>query len=120
MFLFLVLTLACDNSTVPRSSEDCMGMNKGELRDDCWSNHILSVFEENEKRGTDILNDHISDPQVADYLWLMVTRDYNPSTRKYCDRIMNSALKERCMVLVSRPHLHRDILRRKTEGSNEK
>ena len=119
MFFFLSLFLACRNSPQPTRPEDCMAMSKGALRDDCWSDHIHSVFKQDEAQGMKVIREQISDPLIADYLWLTITREYNPSTRKYCEQINNASLKERCMVLVSRPHLHRDILRAKSDGETK-
>ena len=115
MFFFLVLAMACrDSVQQPASPDDCEAMSQGELRDDCWSLHAVSLFKDDEAKGISMVETQISDQKIADYIWLTVTREHNPSTRKFCERIKSSALKERCMVLVSRPHLHRDILRKKS------
>ena len=90
-------------------------MSKGDSRDDCWAEFIVSVFKENEKKGIAIVEKEISDPKIADYIWLKVTREYNPSTRKFCEKIRMSLAKERCLTLVSRPHLHREVLRKKSD-----
>ena len=114
MFFFLVLSMACNDAPhKPNSPDDCQDLNKGELRDDCWSEHAVTVFKDDEARGISIVETQISDPRIADYIWLTVTREHNPSTRTFCDRIKDRALKERCLVLVSRPHLHRDVLKSK-------
>ena len=83
----------------------------GSERDDCWSVHIVERFEKDPVLAEKTVSEDISDPQIRDFIWLKVTREYNPSTRRYCEKIKDKALADRCLVLVSRPHLHRDELR---------
>jgi hypothetical protein len=120
MFLFLLVVMGCQNSPeVATSPEECMAMKKSDRRDDCWAQQAVSLFKSDEEKGLKMIESQISDPKIADYIWLTVTREHNPMTQKYCDRIRNGDLKERCLVLVRRPHLHRDILRDGTESSEE-
>jgi len=51
----------------------------------------------------------IEDPLVRDYAWLAVTREVDLRGKRYCDRIETRELAERCLTLVSRPHLLQEL-----------
>jgi hypothetical protein len=68
------------------------------------------LFREDPKEAPSIIEEQVGDSLVRDFIWLTVTREVDPGSYKYCERIQESALGERCRVLVSRPHLHRALL----------
>ena len=107
-FIFL---FACRQEKLS-SAADCEKLAAGSTRDDCWSLHIVSLMQQNEKKGMEVIQTQIDNSQIRDFIWLKVTREYNPATRKYCQRMQDEVLKKRCISLVSRPHLHRDVLRK--------
>ena len=76
----------------------------------------MEVFNKDPSKGVKVVQEQISDQQIRDFIWLKVTREYNPATREYCDLIQDKTLKERCHTLSSRPHLHRDVLREKKKS----
>ena len=114
LWLPLTILLSCGPDGSDASS--CSGLAEGPKRDDCWSVHILDAFRKDPVHAEKIVEKEIEDPQIQDFIWLKVTREYNPSTRRYCEKIRDRALAERCTVLVSRPHLHRDTLRKPEAG----
>ena len=59
------------------------------------------------------------DSLVRDYIWLKVTREYNPASQKYCQKIQDKTLKERCITLVRRPHLYKEKLEKQTPRSQK-
>ena len=67
-------------------------------------------------KGESIIHEEISSAKVKDFLWLEMTREVDPTTMKYCQQIQDKALLNRCRVLVSRPHLHRDTLRNREQN----
>ena len=109
---FLVL-LACQQQSSWSSAEDCQKLERGVEKDNCWSVHLVDVFSANPQQGTTIIQQQISEPKVQDFLWLEMTREVDPTTMTYCKQIKDKSLLERCRLLVSRPHLHRDTLRKK-------
>ena len=115
MFLFsLLFCVSCQQEkSVWASADDCSVLQKGKDKDNCFSIYIVEVFREDPSQGIKVVQEEISEQQIRDFIWLKVTREYNPATREYCDRIQDKTLKERCHTLSSRPHLHRDILREK-------
>ena len=117
-FCLVWLTGCTGNSW--RSAEDCAQLSAGAERDDCWSSHITEVFRKDPVQGQKIVEEQVQDPQIQDFIWLMITRDVDPTSHQYCQKIQDKALKERCRVLVIRPHLHREILKQREEGSNNK
>ena len=105
------LTLGCSGGSGFSSAADCEGLSMGEQADECWAQHAAEVFRTDPNRGVEIVENKVSDQRVKDFIWLTVTREVDPSSYKYCDRIQEEALAERCRVLVSRPHLHRELLK---------
>ncbi len=111
LWIGIFFWFSCTNKN--RSAADCSQLSQGEERDDCWSTHILELVKKNEKQAIKVVEEQVESQQIKDFIWLQITREYNPATRKYCAKIQDKALAKRCQTLVSRPHLHRDILREK-------
>lgn len=93
------------------SAEDCEALDRGAGADECWATYAPSVFRTDRARGEKIVEERISDSRVRDFVWLTVTREVDPGSYRYCDRIVEDALAARCRVLVSRPHLHRELVK---------
>lgn len=111
MLLIFSLFFGCTGEKVWETQEDCHQLEKGDIKDDCWSNFIVDVFAGDRKSGAKIMEDQISNSKVRDFLWLEITRKVDPSSMTYCKEIKDKTLLERCKTLVSRPHLHRETLR---------
>ena len=90
------------------SADDCLALSKGKQRDDCLSEHVVELFRKDPVSARKKLPELTQDPIILDYLWLKVTREYNPATRDYCLDIQDRILKQRCLTLVQRPHLYRE------------
>ena len=106
-FLLLPL-LACGGPGSWTGPEDCEPL-RGAEADECWATHAPALFKQDPKKGVATVEQKVSDSHVRDYIWLTVTREVDPSSYQYCDRIVEKALADRCRVLVSRPHLHREL-----------
>ena len=113
--LLLSIMLACQNDNWS-SAEDCENLPMGSAKDQCWSVHLLEVFREDPQTAGNIAEAQIQDTRIRDFVYLGVTREIDPSTTKWCDKMADAAMKERCEVLVSRPHLQREVLKRKDES----
>lgn len=109
----LLATTVAACHTAWSSVDDCKALRPGGRADDCWAKFAPDVFRTDAKAGIDIVEHRIRDPRVKDFVWLTVTREVDPSSYKYCDRIQDKALADRCRVLVSRPHLHRALMKAK-------
>jgi len=105
---FVLSLFSCHTQSSWDSVSECLSLQKGEKKDDCLSIHGVELFEKNPKNAKKTIQEAISDPLIRDFIWLKVTREYNPATQEYCKEINNKALKERCITLVRRPHLHRE------------
>lgn len=105
----LLLLPAC-GSLDPKTPEDCAGIGDTAKRDDCYVKVLPDVFRADPARGVELVDTAVTDPTVKDFIWLEVTRDVDPNSNKYCNRIQDKVLADRCRVLVSRPHLHRDLV----------
>ncbi|MFT5685060.1 MAG: hypothetical protein ACI8RZ_006006, partial [Myxococcota bacterium] len=107
--VLLSFLLACNTSSWD-SPEDCEALSAGEKRDDCWSVHAVELFKTDPDRGVSVVEEQVSEQQIRDFIWLQVTREVDPGSYRYCERIEESVLQARCKTLVSRPHLHRELL----------
>ena len=115
MWISFFVLFACNQSSWS-SAKDCQGLERGVDKDNCWSVHLIDVFATDPTKGSQIIEQDISDQKVRDFLWLEMTREVDPTTMKYCKKIKDNGLLERCRLLVSRPHLHRDTLRKRDGG----
>lgn len=106
--LLLALALACTPETYT-SVEQCEEMKGGADRDTCYAETLPELYRTNREKAERLTREEVSDPRVRDYVYLTVTRDVDAGSMRYCDMIEETALKERCRVLVSRPHLHREL-----------
>lgn len=111
MLPVLALLVACTGARDWSGPADCEALGAGPDRDECWARHAPKVFKEDADKGVKIVEEQVGDQAVKDFIWLTVTREVDPTSYKYCDRIVEPTLAERCRVLVSRPHLHRELLR---------
>ena len=96
----------------PSGPDDCQAMDAGAARDECWAAHAPELFRQSADRTQAIatIETQVGDSQVRDFIWLSITREVDPSSFTYCKKIEEQALAERCRVLVSRPHLHRELV----------
>lgn len=103
------LALAC-HPAAPTTPEGCAALSAPADRDECFLTVLPAVFKADPAHAIALTDAQVSDPATRDFIYLTVTRDIDPNSEKYCDRIVDRNLKERCRVLVSRPHLHRDLM----------
>ncbi|MCB9746671.1 MAG: hypothetical protein H6740_29115, partial [Alphaproteobacteria bacterium] len=108
--LALLLLAACTGADPDSWSTpaDCEGLSDQDVRDDCYARVAVPVFTSDRAAGLAML-EKVSDPLVKDYILLKITREVDPTSFQYCDQIQDERLKDRCQVLVRRPHLHRDL-----------
>ncbi len=107
--MLFALVLACTKS-VPTTPEACQAISDTVARDECYAVVLPTLFRADPARGINLTESEVTDQTVKDFIWLTVTREVDPNTNKYCDRIKDQVLAERCRVLVSRPHLHRGLV----------
>ena len=108
MSIPLFFLLACGGSAWDDVA-DCEALSAGERQDECWAATLPALFRTERERAESLATERITDPRVRDFVWLTVTRDIDPGSYRYCDKIEEEALATRCRVLVSRPHLHREL-----------
>jgi len=102
----VVFVAACSG---PSTMEGCAALGSTGDRDECYASIAVDVFREDLDQGEELARG-IVDPTIRDFVYLTVTREVDPSTPRWCDQIREPALASRCRVLVSRPHLHRELL----------
>ena len=105
--LIFLIHQGCQNPSW-NSAQDCLSLSKGKNRDACLTEHVIELFKEDSKGAKQRLPELVQEQEILDYLWLKVTREYNPATRDYCTLIQDRILKQRCLTLVQRPHLYRE------------
>ena len=108
MWSLLLLLMAC-SPTHYTTVAQCEGIASGAGQDTCWADVLPTLFRTDSAKADGLTQTRVSDVRVRDYIYLTVTRDVDPGTMKYCDKIQEPAMKDRCRVLVSRPHLHREL-----------
>jgi hypothetical protein len=106
--LALLAAPGCSGST-PSKPEDCAGLSAGKSRDECFLSIVQPVFKKDAEAGIAMVEKEIADPVTKDFAWYTVTKDVDPASNKYCDRIKDQTLAGRCRQIVSRPHLHRGL-----------
>ena len=108
MLLSLILCFFSCTTQSWESVDSCRSLAPSTKRDDCFSQHAVEWFQNDATTAETEIASMVQDPLILDYIWLKVTREYNPSTQHYCFKIKDSILKERCTTLVRRPHLYRE------------
>lgn len=103
--MWMLLFLACGTPKAPQSVADCDALSTG--KDDCYAKMAPAVFAKSPEEGIKLVEEKITDPTIRDFVYLTVTRDQDPSSTRYCDRMKDEVLANRCKTLVARPHLHR-------------
>lgn len=99
LFVLLTALPACGGS------DDCPDLGTLEDRDACYAERAPTLFDDDPKQA-DALVLQIENQALRDLVNLNLTRDHAPKTDERCRRIKASQLRERCMAIVSRPHLH--------------
>lgn len=105
MFLSVLLLACTPDPDSWHEASDCEALGDAAVQDECWLKVSVEVAKSDAAAG-EALVERIQDPLVKDYAWHSLTRDVDPTSYKYCEKIENDKLADRCRVLVSRPHLH--------------
>ncbi len=110
MALLLLATLLGCAPSQPTTPEGCGALSSDAARDECFLAILPGIFKSDPAKGIALAESSIQDPATRDFVWLTVTRDVDPNSEKYCARIVDPLIRDRCKVLVARPHLHRELL----------
>ncbi len=104
----LWILIACSLGE-PSTPSDCESKLSAGAKDECYAKVAPDLFRTDPAAGQKLVEENIADVTVRDFVYLKVTREVDPSTTRYCERIQDRVLADRCRVLVSRPHLHRGL-----------
>ena len=96
----------------PKTPEDCAGLATSKARDECYLVVIEDVFKKDADAGVKLVETQMTDQTNKDFAWYTVTRNVDPNSPKYCERIKDRTLADRCLKVVARPHLNRDLKNR--------
>ena len=105
----LLLQAAGCTGAPPTTAEECAALRSTADRDECYLVVTPLVFKADPKAGITMVETGITDPLTRDMAWYNVTKQVDPHSNKYCDRIQDATLADRCRQVVSRPHLHREL-----------
>jgi hypothetical protein len=108
--LALVALLVACTGGQPTTMDGCAAVAETAARDECYAAIAADVFRHDIREG-EKLADAITDPIIRDFVYLTVTREVDPGSPRWCNKMQEQALASRCRVIVSRPHLHRELLR---------
>jgi hypothetical protein len=109
--------LACGIGATP-TPERCAAMGAGERRDACYAAVAVEMFQSDPASAAERIAADVGQARVRDFIYLTVTREVDPSSKKYCDRIETPAIAERCNIMVHRPHLHRALIESRKSAEN--
>jgi hypothetical protein len=107
-YLWIAIVAACGRS-VPSDAKDCEGLAKGDRADECWAAVIPTLARTDPDLAVKVAEERVTDDQTRDFLYLQITREVDPGNARWCNRIRERIVQERCAVLVRRPHLHRAL-----------
>ncbi len=107
-FVGFIFMIACQQNA-PKTQSDCQGLSGAEAVDACLASIAVQVVKADMSAAEALLGS-IQDPLVRDYVLLSFTREIDPSTSHWCHQIKSKQLRSRCRVLVTRPHLHRELV----------
>lgn len=113
--LYLAL-LACGGPAVPTELSDCEGLSEGMERDECYAVVLPAMFAKDAQRADTLTQERVQDSLVRDFVYLEVAREIDPGGGRWCMRIETLAVRERCEVLMRRPHLQRELLQAHPPG----
>jgi len=85
---------------------DCAALGPGPDRDACYLERAPALFRADFEAAAAAVDRDVGDPLSRDLIYLVVSRDVDPSNAATCARIVDPQLGERCRAYVSRPHLH--------------
>ncbi len=103
----VLLVSACDAGW--EKIEDCAEERSVERRDECYAELLPELFRSDPEGAARMVEERIEDARLRDFVYLEVTRKVDPGSYRWCREIEEELLAERCRVLVSRPHLHREL-----------
>ena len=86
----------------------CERLEASEERDQCLSERALDAARSDPDEAMRTLK-QIESALIRDYGFLNITREKDPGNPRWCREIQNAQLKERCDMLIRRPHLHRPL-----------
>lgn len=105
----LLVLLACQPDPDSWTTvADCESLS-APSQDECFLQVGVELAKNDEAAGVAIV-ERISDPLVLDYAWHSLTRDVDPTSYRWCEKITNEKLADRCRVIVSRPHMHQHLI----------
>ena len=105
----VLLWFGCGGGT-PSSLEECGEVREEAARNECYARFLPERFRVDADEAAKMVESLITDVEIRDFVYLTVTRTVDPGTYRWCERIQADAIEARCRVLVSRPHLHRELV----------
>ena len=99
---------ACGGASI-ETLEGCLGVDDLDKRDSCLADIAIVTYRADPAEGESLLA-QITSSDVRDYVLHTYTREVDPSTRRWCEQIQGDQMRARCLTIVSRPHLHRELV----------
>ena len=108
--MFLLSLLSCANL-----STNCRSLF-GQSREDCFADRILTEYEQSQETILQLAHTELS-TTTHDFILMELTRKYHPQSRHLCEKMKDTTLQKRCILMISRPHLQRKKMIDKEEAS---
>ena len=96
-----VWVLGACGSSEPETMEDCLKMEAGTKRDACLQEKIVEAFREDPERAEQIIAEQDNSEGLRDFMWYLITREVDPNSNRFCEKIESQALGERCRDRVA-------------------
>ena len=78
----------------------------GSHKDECYAELVMELYPRDPQAAMNALS-QIQDDLTSDFVQLELSRRYHPKDPQMCQAIKNNDMRERCIILVRRPHLRR-------------
>ena len=103
-FLVAVGCVGCTPATPDLAA--CRAMAAGAEKDACFA-AFTEATAPTDPTAAEAAAAEIGDAALRDFTYFAVSRA-DPTTTRWCEKIADPTLAQRCHVLVNRPHLHPD------------
>ena len=79
-------------------------------RENCYTDKIMSQYKGKPEEALSLV-DEVLTSTTRDFVLMELTREFHPQSRHLCMKMADQILQERCLMMVSRPHLQRNKMK---------
>ncbi len=102
---WFLMTISCFSF-----SSNCDYYFDTQSRENCYTDKIMSQYKEKPKEALFLVDEELTST-TRDFVLMELTREFHPQSRHLCMKMADQILQERCLMMVSRPHLQRNKMK---------